>query len=247
MLFDSAQGWRNFAMPKVMKLYRLEKIEKWYPSCNNMDITPKRENFTSLHVQSRCLMLQGFAMLTLPTFLPAALPLPPPWGLARRVMSFRALRVLLCLALALSLSLGLAGCGLKGMGSVPPPSPKASQVMKTAYSQMGKRYRYGGDSPRKGFDCSGLIYWVYQKHGIKVPRITTDQAQAGYSVPKRQAAPGDIVVFRTSSAPRGLHTGIYAGNNTFIHSPKRGENVRMESMEIPYWKTKLTSVRRVIK
>lgn len=185
-------------------------------------------------------------MMTPHTLLSATLPLPPPpSGRGWRFLPFRPLRTLLCFALTLSLS-GLAGCGLKGMGTAPPPSPKASQVVKTAYSQMGKRYRLGGASPRKGFDCSGLIYWVYQKHGIKVPRITTDQARAGYSIPKGKAAPGDIVVFRTSSAPRGLHTGIYAGNNTFIHSPRRGENVRIESIEVPYWKTKLTSVRRVI-
>lgn len=167
---------------------------------------------------------------------------PPPAAPVRR----SALRTLLCLGLGLVLALGLAGCGLKGMGSEPSASPKGKDVVKTAYTQMGKRYRLGGDSPRKGFDCSGLIWWVYQKNGIKVPRITTDQARAGVSVPKSKAAPGDIVVFRTSSAPRGLHTGIYAGNDTFIHSPRRGEKVRMESMEVPYWKNKLSSVRRVI-
>lgn len=157
------------------------------------------------------------------------------------------LRALLHLSVTFLLTLSLAGCGLKGLGGTPPPSAKASQVVKTAYSQMGKKYRLGGDSPRKGFDCSGLIWWAYKKHGITVPRITTDQARAGSSIPKSRAAPGDIVVFRTSSAPRGLHTGIYAGGNSFIHSPRRGEKVRMESMEVPYWKNKLTSVRRVIK
>ena len=55
------------------------------------------------------------------------------------------------------------------------------------------------------------------------------------------------MVFRTAQSPRGLHTGIYAGGNAFIHSPRRGERVRMESMNIPYWRSKLISVRRVVR
>ncbi|MCD7984790.1 MAG: C40 family peptidase [Desulfovibrio sp.] len=120
-------------------------------------------------------------------------------------------------------------------------------MVHTAYSQMGKKYRLGGASPQKGFDCSGLIWWAYRQNGLNVPRITVDQARAGQSVPKNLARPGDIVVFRTGQSPRGLHTGIYAGGDSFIHSPRRGERVRMESMNIPYWRSKLISVRRVVR
>ena len=81
----------------------------------------------------------------------------------------------------------------------------------------------GGASPQKGFDCSGLIWWVYNKNGVKVPRITVDQARIGQSVPREQVRPGDIVVFRTSASPRGLHTGIYAGGNSFIHRRRRAK------------------------
>lgn len=150
------------------------------------------------------------------------------------------------LALVLALTLALGACGSKNMGSAPSASGKGGKIVKTAYSQMGAKYRSGGASPGKGFDCSGLIWWTYQKNGIKVPRITSDQASMGRSVSRNQAQPGDIVVFRTGSSPRGLHTGIYSGNGTFIHSPRRGERVRMESMEIPYWDKKLIGVRRVI-
>ena len=100
---------------------------------------------------------------------------------------------------------------------------------------------------QKGFDCSGLIWWAYRQNGMSVPRVTVDQARAGQSVPKSLARPGDIVVFRTGQSPRGLHTGIYAGDDSFIHSPRRGERVRMESMNIPYWRSKLISVRRVVR
>ena len=149
--------------------------------------------------------------------------------------------------LALASLLLLAGCGLTRPVDDGPMSEDAHKVVRTAYAQMGKKYRSGGASPQKGFDCSGLIWRVYKQNGYKVPRITVDQASAGYSVPKNQARPVDIVVFRTGSSPRGLHTGIYAGGNSFIHSPRRGEKVRMENMSIPYWSNKLIAVRRVVR
>lgn len=141
----------------------------------------------------------------------------------------------------------LTGFGLLRPADNGPTSAKAQKVVHTAYSQMGKKYRLGGASPQKGFDCSGLIWWAYRQNGLNVPRITVDQARTGRSVPKNLARPGDIVVFRTAQSPRGLHTGIYAGGNAFIHSPRRGERVRMESMNIPYWRSKLISVRRVVR
>ena len=141
----------------------------------------------------------------------------------------------------------LTGCGLFRPADNGPTPVKAQKVVHTAYSQMGKKYRLGGASPQKGFDCSGLIWWAYRQNGLNVPRITVDQARAGQSVPKNLARPGDIVVFRTGQSPRGLHTGIYDGGDSFIHSPRRGERVRMESMNIPYWRSKLISVRRVVR
>ncbi len=149
--------------------------------------------------------------------------------------------------LGLLLAALLTGCGLFRPVDNGPAPVKAQKVVHTAYSQMGKKYRQGGASPQKGFDCSGLIWWAYRQNGLNVPRITMDQARAGQPVPKNLARPGDIVVFRTGQSPRGLHTGIYAGGDSFIHSPRRGERVRMESMNIPYWRSKLISVRRVVR
>lgn len=158
------------------------------------------------------------------------------------------IRLWRCLPPLLALLL-LGGCGFFGQKTADSgPAPiKAHKVVRTAYSQMGKQYRSGGASPQKGFDCSGLIWWAYRQHGVKVPRITTDQARAGQPVPKARPRAGDIVVFRTGNSPRGLHTGIYAGGGSFIHSPRKGERVRMESLNIPYWKSKLIAVRRVVR
>lgn len=150
----------------------------------------------------------------------------------------------ICMLVAMSVL--LAGCGLmRPTGSSNPPA-KAQNVMRSAYSQIGSKYRLGGASPQKGFDCSGLIYWAYAKNGVKVPRITTDQAKTGQSVSKYSAHAGDILVFRTGSSPRGLHTGLYAGDNSFIHSPGKGKRVRMDKIDDSYWKNKLVAVRRII-
>ena len=147
---------------------------------------------------------------------------------------------LICILPILSL---LAGCG--GFNNVPPGdvSPQAQGAVRAAYSQMGKPYRIGGASPRQGFDCSGLIYWAYGKNGVKVPRITKDQLRAGHGVSKDAPLPGDILVFRIGR--RTLHTGLYAGGNAFIHAPRKGSKVRMESLSSPYWSDKLISIRRI--
>ena len=162
--------------------------------------------------------------------------------------TFPQLSQCLSFLLAVCLLLSLSACSFLApqQDSGPPPA-QAQRVVKTAYSQMGKKYRLGGASPSKGFDCSGLVYWVYRKNGVKVPRVTVDQARAGRAVSRSQLRPGDIVVFRTGRSPRGLHTGIYAGDGAFIHSPRAGQRVRMESLNIKYWKSKLITARRIIR
>ena len=154
-----------------------------------------------------------------------------------------------CCLLCMLTILLLGGCGFFGQkdANIATVSPTAHKVVKTAYSQMGKQYRAGGASPQKGFDCSGLIWWAYRQHGVAVPRITTDQAKAGQAVPKSRPLPGDIVVFRTSTSPRGLHTGLYSGGGAFIHSPRKGEPVREEYLSTPCWKNTLIAVRRVLR
>lgn len=143
---------------------------------------------------------------------------------------------------------GLNGCGiLHASVEQPAPKIKCTGIVKTAYSQIGKKYVSGGASPKKGFDCSGLVWWSFKQHGINVPRITLDQAKSGKKIAKKAIQPGDIVVFRSGNSPRGLHTGIYAGKDYFIHSPSKGKNVCMEKLSSPHWKNKLIAIRRVVK
>ncbi len=148
----------------------------------------------------------------------------------------------LLFAILLLLCLLLNGCGSKTSSN----HSLGQKVAKTAHSQMGKDYVFGGSSPKNGFDCSGLIWWAYKEHGVTVPRVTKDQAQAGKSVSSTKARPGDIVVFKPSRNSSALHTGLYLGANKFIHSPRSGAEIRIESIDNSYWKPKLKTVRRVI-
>lgn len=149
-------------------------------------------------------------------------------------------------ALILIATFSLPGCGLSTHKNLQAPdSVHSHKIVRTAYAQVGKRYRPGGASPQKGFDCSGLVWWSYRQNGIKVPRRSTEQAKTGKKIPRRSAQPGDIVVFRTSQSPSGLHTGIYAGDGKFIHSPSSGKQVCLESLSAPsWWSDKLWTIRR---
>lgn len=142
----------------------------------------------------------------------------------------------------------LSGCGSKRIDFEPmEPSGSAIRVVRTAQTQIGKRYRAGGTSPATGFDCSGLIWWAFRQHGISVPRMTRDQATAGSGVSRSKVRPGDILVFKTRSGPAGLHTGLYAGNGAFVHSPSSGKRIRMDAMSDEYWSRRLIGVRRVMR
>ncbi len=140
----------------------------------------------------------------------------------------------------------LAGCGTRQ----PPPRPAvpgslAESVVHSAAGMKGQPYVRGGTSPRNGFDCSGLVVWVYGKHGVDLPRTAQEQSRMGNPVPLHQLQAGDLVFFRIGR--RGsYHVGIATGRGTFIHSPKPGQRVRSESLFTSYWQQRLVAVRRVL-
>ena len=149
----------------------------------------------------------------------------------------------ICRALAIAFfAMVLSGCATYHSSSNE-PTAQANGALRSAMNQMGKCYATGGCSPSKGFDCSGLVYWAYRANGVKVPRVTTDQARAGREVSTPLV--GDIMVFRTGQSGTGLHTGLYAGGSKFVHSPKPGARIRLDSVKNKYGKQRLVSVRRV--
>lgn len=118
------------------------------------------------------------------------------------------------------------------------------KLADSARSQIGTPYRIGRSKPGQGFDCSGLVWWVYRQHGIDLPRVSVQQALVGESVPLSEAHPGDIVVFKTGRGPNGFHTGIITDTGHFIHAPSTGKRVQETAIK-GYWSNKLHSVRRV--
>ena len=109
---------------------------------------------------------------------------------------------------------------------------------------VGTPYREGGTLP-DGFDCSGFVNYVFARNGIDVPRDVRRQATAGVEVPRDEIAPGDLVFFSTTgSGP--THVGIALGDGRFIHAPKSGALVRVESLAASYWTARMVAARRIV-
>ncbi len=122
-------------------------------------------------------------------------------------------------------------------------STEKAVVIPKAKSALGVRYSYGGTTTR-GFDCSGFVQWVYKHAGVKLPRTAREQSRAGVAVKSKQHIKvGDIVAFRH---PRiGYHTGIYVGDNKFIHSPRRNKSIRVSDLSTSYFRRNYIGARRV--
>lgn len=120
-------------------------------------------------------------------------------------------------------------------------------MVETARSQIGAPYRFGGDTPQTGFDCSGFVQWTFARHGVRLPRRTADQAYVGDPVPISRLEPGDLVFFQTSYKIGEQHVGISDGQGRFIHSPSSGGRVRLDNLDSPYWRSVLSKARRVLR
>jgi cell wall-associated NlpC family hydrolase len=106
-------------------------------------------------------------------------------------------------------------------------------------------YRFGGNTPKGGFDCSGLIVYVYSKAAsIKLPRTIQLMSSQGNSIDGQPPAPGDIVFFNTTGE-KYSHAGIYVGQGRFVHAPSAGGTVRLDYITAPYWAAKFTEARRI--
>ncbi len=106
-------------------------------------------------------------------------------------------------------------------------------------------YRYGGNTPKGGFDCSGLIVYVYNKTaGIKLPRTIAQMSTQGIGIENGPLAPGDLVFFNTTGE-KYSHAGIYVGQGRFVHAPSAGGTVRLDYITSPYWAAKFTEARRI--
>ena len=125
-------------------------------------------------------------------------------------------------------------------------SQKASELVVNAMGFLGVPYKWGGTDADTGFDCSGLVVSVYQQSiGLLLPRKAEQQAAATQKIDQTDLQPGDLVFFNTMRRAFS-HVGIYVGNGKFIHAPRAGAEVRLESMGGSYWQNRFNGARRVI-
>lgn len=118
-------------------------------------------------------------------------------------------------------------------------------LVSEALNYLGIRYRFGGNSPDTGFDCSGLVTYTAERSlGLKLPRNAAEIAQQGVSVSKSELKAGDLVFFNTMGR-RYSHVGIYLGDDRFVHSPSSGGVVRVENMTLAYWSKRYNGARRI--
>ena len=120
------------------------------------------------------------------------------------------------------------------------------KVINRAHTLLGIPYLWGGMSLEKGFDCSGMLVYLFKNEAnIHVPRTTAAMLSAKLQkIDRHNLKPGDAVFFRTQGGTRSNHVGLYIGDNRFIHAPRTGKTIRIDSMDNSYWKKNYTTARR---
>jgi cell wall-associated NlpC family hydrolase len=159
----------------------------------------------------------------------------------------------------IGIALSLAACGSNppkreavGIGSGHRQAPTGVQgnpahdVLFLAISLVGTPYRYGGNTPDSGFDCSGLIGYVFrQAASLALPRTTRElRSMRARDVKRSELSSGDLVFF--GSRGRVDHAGIYVGEGRFVHAPSSGGTVRLDAVDGPYWKERFLGGKRLL-
>ena len=120
-----------------------------------------------------------------------------------------------------------------------------SEVTEHALGLIGIKYKRGGNTIENGLDCSGFVRLVFKNaNEANLPRTAKEMSNEGEAVSQKDLQPGDLVFFNTLKKSFS-HVGIYLGDNQFIHSPSAGGKVRVDSMNMSYWKKRFNGARRV--
>ena len=126
----------------------------------------------------------------------------------------------------------------------PTTSARIKTVLQRAFALLGTPYRWGGTSPDNGFDCSGLVGYVFRTIGIDLPRVSRAMANEGTPITDRNAlTEGDLVFF--GHRGRVDHVGIYIGDGKFLHAPRTGRDVTVSTLSDGYWSHKYLEARRI--
>ncbi|NBA96623.1 C40 family peptidase [Pseudomonas sp. R5(2019)] len=131
--------------------------------------------------------------------------------------------------------------------AVQPSARQSSNVLSRAVNVLGTPYRWGGSSPSKGFDCSGLVKYAFNGiEEVDLPRTSNAMASGhGQKVDRKDLKPGDLIFFNIKSR-RVNHVAIYLGNDRFIHAPRTGKSVTIDTLNKPYWQNHYVVAKRVL-
>jgi cell wall-associated NlpC family hydrolase len=122
---------------------------------------------------------------------------------------------------------------------------KTETLINNAMQLIGVRYRWGGNSPQSGLDCSGFVRYVFNDtFGFLLPRKSAQMSKVGLEIGKEELRPGDLVFFNTMRHAFS-HVGIYVGDNKFIHAPSKGKSIRVDDMTKVYWEKRYNGARRL--
>lgn len=122
---------------------------------------------------------------------------------------------------------------------------KTETLINNAMQLIGVRYRWGGNTPQSGLDCSGFVRYVFNDtFGFLLPRKSAQMSKVGLEIGKEELRPGDLVFFNTMRHAFS-HVGIYVGNNKFIHAPSKGKSIRVDDMTKVYWEKRYNGARRL--
>ena len=130
-------------------------------------------------------------------------------------------------------------------GGIEPAAGQRSELLLRALGLVGVQYKYGGSSPDTGFDCSGLVHYVFgHAIGLALPRNAEEISRMGNQIGRDELEPGDLVFFDTLRRPFS-HVGIYLGEQRFIHAPSHRGQVEIISMASRYWQSRYNGARRI--
>lgn len=147
-------------------------------------------------------------------------------------------------ALAVLLGTALTGCGLFQSRA----DELREEIVETALDQVGEDYKYGGDSPSEGFDCSGLVQYSYKEAGIKLPRSASAQRKAGRAIKFADARPGDLLFYHFGDRKAGdLHVVIFIGDGEGVHAPVRNGEVEVIKITARHWRDRYVGATRYIR
>ena len=122
----------------------------------------------------------------------------------------------------------------------------AQKVSAVALGLIGVDYKFGGNTPETGLDCSGLVRYVFQQvTGVVLPRTAKEMSRVGDTVALHELKPGDLVFFNTRHFAFS-HVGIYLGNNRFVHAPSRGREVEIATIDRSFWQKRFSGARRLV-